>query len=52
MQIITVTAFLIGLFLVLKYSTQFRDALGAAGSVFTQGVGALMGPNNITKGGG
>lgn len=52
--IITVTAILIGLFLILtmKKGGAFADSLGAVGGVFTQGVGALMGPNNrITKGG-
>lgn len=52
--VITVTAILIGLFLVLtiRQGGAFADAFGAIGGVFTQGVGALMGPNGrITRGG-
>ena len=50
-MIIMVSAILIGLFLLLKYSTGASSVIGSAGGVFTQGVGALMGPGNITKGG-
>lgn len=48
--LISVTAILIGLFLILKYSGGFKTSFGALGGLYTQSVGALMGPNNITKG--
>lgn len=51
--IISVTAVLVGLYLILKIQsgTAFKDVFGALGGLYTQSVGALMGPGNITKGG-
>lgn len=42
--IISVTAVLIGLFLVLKYATGFQTAAGQVSNVYNGAVSALMGP--------
>lgn len=46
MQIIEVTAVLIGLFLVLKNADSFKTVAGAAGGLYTGVVGALQGPKS------
>lgn len=51
--IITISGILIALFLLLKFAPSggSSSVIGSIGGVFTQGVGALMGPNNSTRGG-